>query len=103
MITNATNGHLRTVLANGQPVTLAEYVDDEARAYRAQGTAEAAFIAASLERLAQLVRWTGASTPAEHDDRMEVWDEEIREKCFDRGYSVGHEAGRRSARGYDRD
>lgn len=56
-----------------------------------------------MERLAQLIRWTGANDPKEHEARMEVWDEDIREKCFDRGYSEGYEAGRRSARGYDRD
>lgn len=84
-----------TVPVNGQPVTLAEYVDDEARAYRSQGTAWAAFLADHLERLGQLIRWTGATAPAEHIERMEVWDEEIRAKEFDRGYSEGAAATRR--------
>jgi hypothetical protein len=93
----AFNGGLATSTAslNGQPVTLAEYVDDEARSYRSQGTPEAAFLASQLERIAQLVRWTGASTPADHEARMEVWDEEIRVREFDRGYSEGIEAARR--------
>lgn len=94
MITTHHNGSVATVAANGQPVTLAEYVDDEARAFRAKGTAEAAFIAANLERLAQLIRWTGATTPAEHDDRMEVWDADIAERHFDRGYAEGVRAAR---------
>ena len=84
-----------TVPVNGQPVTLAEYVDDEARSYRSQGTPEAAFIAEHLERLGQLIRWTGAATPAEHNDRMEIWDEEIRAQHYDRGYSDGVAAARR--------
>ncbi len=84
-----------TVPVNGQPTTLAEYVDHEAMSYRSQGTAEAAFVAEHLARLSQLIRWTGATTPAEHEDRMQVWDEEIRSKEFDRGYSEGMEAARR--------
>jgi hypothetical protein len=48
-----------------------------------------------MERLAQLIRWTGAATSEEHEARMEVWDEDIREKWFDRGFTEGHEAGRR--------
>jgi hypothetical protein len=30
-------------------------------------------------------RWTGATTPAEHEARMEVWDETVREQWFERG------------------
>jgi hypothetical protein len=54
-----------------------------------------AFIAEHLERLAQLVRWTGATTPADHNDRMEVWDDEISTRHYDRGYEDGLEAARR--------
>ena len=50
-----------------------------------------------MERLAQLIRWTGATTPEDHEARMEVWDEEIREQWFDRGYHEGYEAGCRDA------
>jgi hypothetical protein len=82
---------------NGRPTTLAEIIDDEARAFRAQGTPAASLIAETLERLSQLVAWTGASTPQEHIDRMAVWDDELRQQWFDRGYSEGLEAGRRSA------
>ena len=82
---------------NGQPLTLAEVVDHEAMAYRAWGTPAGEFLARQMERLAQLVRWTGAMTPEEHEARMEVWDEEVREQWYDRGYHDGHEAGRREA------
>lgn len=88
---------LSAILSNGQPLTLAEVVDHEARAYRAWGTPAGEFLARQMERLAQLVRWTGASTPEEHEARMEVWDDEVREQCFDRGYREGLEAGRQQA------
>jgi hypothetical protein len=80
---------------NGVPMTLAEVIDDEARAYRSQGTPIGDFLGRQMERLAQLVRWSGGSTPTEHEDRMLLWDEEIRAREFDRGYSEGVEATRR--------
>ena len=87
----ASNGHV-------QPMNLAEAIDHEASSYRSQGTDVAIFLAGQLERLAQLVRFTGASTPQEHLDRMEVWDAEIAEQHFERGYAEGYEAGLRQAR-----
>jgi hypothetical protein len=78
--------------ANGQPVTFAEQIDHESLAFRSRGDAIGQFIADHLDRLAQLVRWTGAQTPDQHEDRMEVWDDEIRAKWFDRGYQAGVEA-----------
>src|SRR5690242_20085577 len=100
MTTTTTANGVDNRPVNGQPVTLAEFVDDEARAYRAQGAAEAAFIAEHLERLAQLVRWTGATTPEEHTDRMEVWDAEVRAKWFDQGFEEGMGAARRELAPY---
>jgi hypothetical protein len=82
---------------NGQPMTLAEVVDHEAMAYGAWGTPAGEFLARQMERLAQLIRWTGASTPEEHEARMEVWDEEVRQQWYDRGYHDGQEAGRQQA------
>ena len=70
-------------------------VEHEALSYRAWGTPAGDFLAERLERVAQLVRLTGASTPAEHNDRMAVWDDDIRQREFDRGYSEGIEAARR--------
>jgi hypothetical protein len=85
MKTARDNGTVRPVPANGQPTTLLEAVEHEALAYRAQGTPIGDFLAAQMERLAQLIRWTGATTPAEHEARMEVWDETVREQWFERG------------------
>jgi len=75
---------------------MVETVEHEALGYRVCGTPEGDFLARQMDRLAQLIRWTGATTPREHEDRMEVWDSEIAERHFDRGYSEGFEAGRRS-------
>ncbi len=83
--------------ANGQPLTLAEVVDHEAMAYRAWGTPTGEFLARHMERLAQLIRWTGATTPEEHEARMEVWDDEVRQQWYDRGHEEGLEAGRQEA------
>ena len=83
-----------SVPLNGQPTTLVETVEREALAYRAWRTPEGDFLASHFERLAQLVRWTGATTPVEHEARMEVWEAEIAERHFDRGYSEGHQAAR---------
>jgi hypothetical protein len=89
---------IEAVPANGQPISLAESIDHEAIAYRAQESDVAIFLADQLDRLAQLVRFTGATTPREHLDRMNVWDAEIAEQHFSRGYAEGREAGRREAR-----
>ena len=83
-----------TVPANGQPLNLIEAIEHEAMAYRAWGTPIGEFLARQMERLAQLVRWTGATTPDEHESRMEVWDSEISARHFDRGYSEGYRAAR---------
>ena len=78
--------------------TLLEIVDHEALGYRAWGTPEGDFLARQMERLAQLIRWTGASTPEDHEDRMEVWDAEIRDRYWDMGFHEGLVAGRRECR-----
>ncbi len=83
------------VPSNGEPQSLPEMIDDEARAYRDRGDSFAQFIADHLDRLGQLVRWTGANTPEDHDSRMEVWDDQIRVNQYDRGYEDGLDAARR--------
>ena len=80
--------------SNGQPLTLAEMIDDEARAYRERADSIGRFIADHLGRLAQLIRWSGAQSPDQHEERMEIWEDEIRAKWFDRGYDAGLEAAR---------
>jgi hypothetical protein len=74
---------------------LAEQVEAEAARFRAQGSPLGAFLADELDRLGQLVRWTGATTPEEHRDRLATWESEIQQRHFDRGYAEGLEAGRR--------
>jgi hypothetical protein len=82
------------VPSNGEPQSLAESIDHEALSYRERGDSIGQFIAEHLDRLAQLVRWSGAQNPDQHEDRMEVWDDEIRAKHYDRGYEDGLEAAR---------
>lgn len=91
--------HGRTiVIANGQPVTFLEQVEHEAMGFRAWNTSTGKFLANQLDRLAQLIRWTGARTPEDHEDRMEIYDRELRERHYDQGYQDGLEAARREAR-----
>lgn len=65
---------------------LASRIEREARKYRGRPGEAAELIAETLERLAQLIAWTGATTAREHRDRMDVWDEQLRGQWFDRGY-----------------
>lgn len=65
---------------------LADWVARQADAWRSGGLRER-WLAHKLDELAQLVAWTGASTPSDHDDRMQVWDTDIRERHYDRGYA----------------
>src|SRR4051812_24827832 len=85
---------LHLLAANGQPLTLPEAIDDEARAFRERGDNLGRFLADQLDRLAQLVRWTGAETQDQHEERMEIYDDELRTKHYDRGYEDGLEAAR---------
>ena len=82
---------------DGEPMTLAELVSRESLAYRAWRTPEGDFLARQLDRLAQLIRFTQASDGEEHEARMDVMEECVREEAFNRGYAEGQEAGRRSA------
>jgi hypothetical protein len=84
--------------ANGQPMGLAEIVDHEALGYKAWGTAEGDFLARQMGRLAQLIRWTGGKDPADHEDRMELYDRELRDRYFEQGFAEGLEQGRRECR-----
>lgn len=83
------------VPANGQPTTFLEIVEHEAMGYKAWGTAVGSFLADQLGRIAQLIRWTGARTPEDHDERMEIYDRELRDRHYEQGYQDGLEAGRR--------
>ena len=81
--------------ANGQPISLVEIVEHEALGYRAWGTPEGDFLARQMDRLSQLIRWTEASNPDDFDDRMELYDRELRDRHYDQGYHDGLEEGRR--------
>jgi hypothetical protein len=74
---------------SGAPASLAERIDHEALAFHSEGTAEGEFLARQMERLAQLIRWSGATSPEDHEQRMEVWDEEVRRQHYDRGFAEG--------------
>jgi hypothetical protein len=87
---------------NGQPMTLLEVVEHEAMGYKAWGSPAGKFLSDQLGRVAQLLRWTGARTPEEHEERMEVYDRELRDRYYDQGYHDGLEAGLREACPYGR-
>jgi hypothetical protein len=86
---------------SAEPASLAELVGREAMAYREHNTAEGNFLACQLDRLAQLIRFVGASTPNEFDERIEVLEADVREQWFRNGYEDGMEAGCRQARRQD--
>jgi hypothetical protein len=77
----------------GVGADLADRLDTAARTARRHALDRpaddaAALIADALERLAQLVVWTGGRTAAEHLDRLEVWEEQIRGKAWEEGYAA---------------
>ena len=77
-----------------EPLTLAEIVDHEALAYREWHTPQGDFLARQMERLAQLIRFTGANDGEEHEARMDVMENDVREEAFNRGYYEGKQAAR---------
>jgi hypothetical protein len=85
------------VPANGQPKTLVEIVEHEVLGYKAWGSAAGSFLADQLGRIAQLLRWTGAQNAQDYEDRMELYDRELRDRHYDQGYHDGFEAGHRQA------
>ncbi len=89
---DASNDRGETLPANGQPVNMAEAIDHEALSYRAWQSPIGDFLAIQMERLAELILFTGATTPSEFADRLEVLDQEAREQHFDVGYQEGREA-----------
>jgi hypothetical protein len=87
------------VLPNGEPRSLVEIVEHEALGYRAWRTPAGDFLAAQMDRLGQLIRWTGARTPEDHEDRMELYDRELRDRYFEQGFAEGLEQGRKQSKG----
>jgi hypothetical protein len=75
-------------IAGGAP-SLADLVTAEADRLCRSPSPIAGFLADQLERVAQLVRWTGATTPEEHEARLEVWEESAREHAYEMGRQAG--------------
>jgi DNA polymerase III sliding clamp (beta) subunit (PCNA family) len=56
-------------------LTLAESIDHEADRLEARCNGAGRLMARALRELAESVRWSGATTPDEHEARMELWNE----------------------------
>ena len=67
-------------------------------AFEAQGDDIGHFLAAYMRELAQMLRWTGATNPSDHIDRMEVWEREIRDQWYNQGHVDGSRQGQEIGR-----
>jgi len=67
----------------------------EADRHRRAGTPIGGFLADQLQRMADVARFCGATTPEQYNDRVEVLEMEARATYYDRGYADGA-AGARS-------
>jgi hypothetical protein len=56
-------------------LTLAESIDREADRLEARRNGAGRLMAKALRELAESVRWSGATTPDEHESRMQLWEE----------------------------
>jgi len=75
-------------IAGGAP-SLADRVAAEADRFRRSGSPLAGFIADQLERVAQLVAFTGAQSPDEYLDREEQEHCDLLAREYDRGFEDG--------------
>jgi hypothetical protein len=75
-------------IAGGAP-SLADQVAAEAARLRRIGSPLAVFIADQLDRLAQLVAFTGARTSQDFADRLEAHESALLAAEYDRGFSDG--------------
>jgi hypothetical protein len=73
---------------DGPRLTLAEWIEREAASYRAPQTPVGGFLARHLDELARLIRWTGADTPAAYEDRIEVYEVELRARWGSIGFET---------------
>jgi hypothetical protein len=71
------------------------YICELISAHRDKGTVEDRFVAEQLERVAQLLRFTGATTADEFAARVELNEQWARQAEFDRGWSAGRASLRR--------
>ena len=81
-------------------LVFSDWLAEVARQHSAQG-AEAptgsygdwhAWLGAQIDRLAQVAVWCDAKTPADYDDRVEIYERELRDKCYDQGFKDGKRA-----------
>jgi hypothetical protein len=75
-------------IAGGAP-TLADQVAAEAARLRRSASPVAGFLADQLERLAQLVAFTGARTSQDFADRLEAHESALLAAEYDRGFRDG--------------
>lgn len=81
---------LTTDHCEAQP-SLAELVAAEADRLRRSASPIAGFLADQVERIAQLVAFTGARTPGDFVDRLEIHERDILAQEYDRGYADGRD------------
>ena len=72
--------------------SLLNHVKAEAIRLRARRGAHAAFVAEQLERIAQVIVFTGAETPEQYADRVFANEQAVQEQHFERGYQEGRES-----------
>jgi hypothetical protein len=75
-------------LAGGAP-SLADLVTAEADRLRRSASPIAGFLADQLDRLAQLVAFTGAQSPRDFADRIEIHERDLLAREYDRGFTDG--------------
>lgn len=75
-------------VAVGDP-SLADLVAVEADRLRRSASPIAGFLADQLERVAQLVAFTGAPSPQAFADRLEIHERDLLAREYDRGFSDG--------------
>jgi hypothetical protein len=80
---------------------LVAFVVAESQRLRALGSPAARFAAAQLDRSAQLLVFTGASSEEEFDERVAANEASVAEQHFERGWAEGRaQAHREATRGF---
>ncbi len=75
-------------IAGGAP-SLADLVTAEADRLRRCESPIGGFLAGQLDRVAQLIRFTGARSPEQYQDRIEAHESDLLAREYDRGFSDG--------------
>jgi hypothetical protein len=73
-------------------MSLLHHVRDEILRLRAQESRSGNFMADQLERVAQVIVFTGAETPEQYVDRVFANEQAVQEQHFERGYQEGRES-----------